>query len=619
MRGNIDWPLLVFYCAIEGWVLSFPLFGSVLGSFSAAHGANPATLSSIFLFSFSASFAIWGIILRNHTKRLGQLRIFVIGAILACIVFSFSLFILPSPYWNVVFIIFGMAASLPSLVWLTFVSQGLVRNKIGWNLGITGVFVQLISYAVRLIGNYLTMNMLFLGILLLPIVAILVLIVFPSLFIRDQPIKSVPKKRTPGRWPLYLFIFSFPLVGGIMYNVVQPLFLASYPRILNDYGNLPYILTMPFAGYLADKRGIRPVALYGLAALGISYTMFLLSASWWPALAGDTFVNIGFGFMDLFVLFALAWYAPERQTPLFIGGGLAVYIFSILAGTWITELVVPYTKGNYNVVYLIAIMVMFVSFFLLEWIIRRTEKEDRLYDMFEEEFEKARRIQSEMLPKPTDFPTGWDIAYTFEVAREVGGDFFDVISFGEDRVLFVIGDVMGNGLPAAMLVSSMLGQIRSLAETAESLAVLLDRMNQVLIRDVRFSLCVTLGLVLIDRQKKTLTYASAGQMAPYLLNGKILRSLEMSSLPLGTDHDVVYVQMVTEFRAGDLLILYTDGIVESKNKRNELYGFDRLEKQLALYQGQTADQVNHSLVTDVRKFSGPASANDDFTLLIVRL
>lgn len=618
MKGNVYWPLLVFYCAIEGWVLAFPLFGPALGSFATAYGANPALLSTSFLFSFSASFAVWGIILRNQSKHLGKLRVLVIAAILACIVLSLSLLIIPSRLWSIVFVGFGIAASLPSLVWLTFVSQGLDRKKIGWNLGITGVFVELINYATGVIGQYFEEYMLFLSILVLPVIAILVLLAFPSIFTSEMSINDVSQKRAPVRWTLYLFIFSFPLVGGIMYNVVHPLFLASYPRLLDDYGTLPYILTMPFAGYLADKRSIRPVALYGLASLGVSYTLFVLSTSLWSAVTGDTFLNIGFGFMDLFVLFVLAWYAPQKRAPLYIGGGLAVYIFSILAGIWLTELIVPHTKGNYNTVYLIAILIMFGAFLLLEWIVKRTDEADRPYEAIGEDLELARNVQINMLPKHTDFPAGWDIAYTFEVAREVGGDFFDVISFSEYRVLFVIGDVMGKGLSAAMLVSSVLGQIRSLAESTESLSMLLTRINQVLIRDVRFSMYVTVGLVLIDRQQAILTYASAGHMPPYILDGGIVRSLDVSFLPLGTDIEAVYDETVTEFMPGDVLVLYTDGVVETKNKRKELYGFDRFETEMGLCQGLSADEINRRLAVDLREFSGQASVEDDFTLLVVK-
>ncbi len=618
MKGSVYWPLLVFYCAIEGWILSFPLFGPILGPFVVPQGADPGVLATTFLFFFAASFAGWGVIFRNYTQNLAKLRIFVMLAVLACALLSFGLLIMPIALWKVGFALFGILGSLPSLVWLTFVSRGLDRKKIGWNLGVTGVFVELIVYVVRMSGQYLAPLPEFLIIQILPFISLFVLIRSPSLF--DIKVMSSDRSQTRNErtWSLYLFIFFFPLVGGIMYNVLQPLFLAHHPRILANYGTLPYVLTMPLAGLLADRKTIRPVAFYGLASLGMAYTVLVLSNSGVAAFAGDTLFNIGFAFMDLFVLFALAWYASGRHAMMYIGEGLGVYIFSILVGTWLTELILPHTQGNYKVIYLVAVLILFVSFFVLERVVKRANAMDLPYDSIGEDLELARSVQQNMLPQYGEFPENWDIAYTLEAAREVGGDFFDVIPLGQNSTLFVIGDVMGKGLSAAMLVASVLGQIRSLVESTQSLADVLASINRVLIRDARFSMYVSVGLVLLDRAKASLTYANAGHMPPYILHDKVIRALELPSLPLGTDAEAVYQSAATDFKAGDVLLLYTDGVVEAKNKRKELYGFDQLEAKLSICQGLSAEGVNIAIATDVKTFVGSKPIDDDFTLLLVK-
>jgi serine phosphatase RsbU (regulator of sigma subunit) len=173
---------------------------------------------------------------------------------------------------------------------------------------------------------------------------------------------------------------------------------------------------------------------------------------------------------------------------------------------------------------------------------------------------------------PDAIPTipGFKIESVYKPAGEVGGDFFQIVSIGNDGALIIIGDVSGKGMPAAMTVSLLVGTFRTLAHYSQNPSEILSAMNQH--RLARSNGGFTTCLVLRTDADGTLTAANAGHLAPYL-NG---RELELENgLPLGINGASSYPESKFSLPPGAKLTLLTDGVIEAQSAAGDLFGFER--------------------------------------------
>ena len=205
-------------------------------------------------------------------------------------------------------------------------------------------------------------------------------------------------------------------------------------------------------------------------------------------------------------------------------------------------------------------------------------------------------------------------------AAEVGGDLFDAVVLDDAVVAVLIGDVPGKGLQAAFMVPALLLLFRSEVKRGGGPAELLGRMNRVLAglsAEGLTAVGVTLGIGLLDVQAGEMRYAGAGHPAPYLaMPGAEPRQLDSSSLPLGMNAEENYRETVFRFAPGERFVLYTDGIIEDAGPDGEMYGFDRLEAELADWAADVpaADWMERLLDSQE---SREAYRRDDRTLLVV--
>ncbi len=206
--------------------------------------------------------------------------------------------------------------------------------------------------------------------------------------------------------------------------------------------------------------------------------------------------------------------------------------------------------------------------------------ERRRQGQIELEMRSAREVQHVLIPEETPPIPGLSIASVYKPAAEVGGDFFQVIPLGvsgeESGALIILGDVSGKGLKAAMTVSLIVGTVRTLAQYTQQPAEILRGLNQRLMgrSEGGFTTCVVLRI----QADGAATLANAGHLAPF-------RDVEelpvVSSLPLGISASELYEEIDFRVREGETLILYTDGVVEARNARGDLFGFDRVFQLLA--------------------------------------
>ncbi len=220
----------------------------------------------------------------------------------------------------------------------------------------------------------------------------------------------------------------------------------------------------------------------------------------------------------------------------------------------------------------------------------------------ETEMEAAREVQRVMVPEVIPPISGYSIQSVYRPAAEVGGDFFQVIPLPSGRTLVVIGDVSGKGLRAAMIVSMIVGMLRTMASFTEEPAAILTELNGRLCGKTHggFATCL---IVRVEEQGR-LTLANAGHPPPYMNGAETAFS---GSMPLGLLEDAAYEQTRIEMRVGDEAVLVTDGIAEAQNAQHVLLGFPRVESLL-----REGASMKH--VADVAQEYGQA---DDLTVISI--
>ncbi len=242
------------------------------------------------------------------------------------------------------------------------------------------------------------------------------------------------------------------------------------------------------------------------------------------------------------------------------------------------------------------------------------------------ELEAARRIQMGTLPDPQTALNGDERLSLFaflEPARVVGGDLYDFFKLDGDRMLFLIGDVSGKGVPGSLFMAVSKSLYKSTAQRrAREVGSMMREANLEISRDNPESMFVTVFAGVIDASRGELEYCNAGHHDPYLLasDGRLVRRLnEGDGPPVCVAEEVPYSAASHRLAPGDMLCLVTDGVTEAVNAAGELYGGERLERMLAqLGPGVTPAKVGEAIRDDVSQFSAGVAAADDIAILIVR-
>jgi sigma-B regulation protein RsbU (phosphoserine phosphatase) len=238
----------------------------------------------------------------------------------------------------------------------------------------------------------------------------------------------------------------------------------------------------------------------------------------------------------------------------------------------------------------------------------------------EKEMQIAGEIQQRLLPKEiVPIPT-YDIAAVAQPCTSVGGDFFDVIPLGDGRFAFVVADVTGKGVPAALLVSTLHASLRAYIQSNINLRDLTEKLNNMVSLNSPPDRFITFFIMILDSMGHTLTWVNAGHNFPYLYrpSSDELIELQASGLPLGMIEDMKYESREIKLQADDVLMLYTDGVTEAMNKSGDQYGEERLKTLVRRTSGKNAFQIKEALLDDVRLFVGQEPPSDDLTALILK-
>lgn len=231
----------------------------------------------------------------------------------------------------------------------------------------------------------------------------------------------------------------------------------------------------------------------------------------------------------------------------------------------------------------------------------------------ESELSIARDIQKSMIPNAFPNCEGLDVYASMTPAKEVGGDLYDFI-LHENRLYFCIGDVAGKGVPAALVMTTVCGAFRLLAESKSEPQRIVSRMNDMMARDNGMTIFVTFFAGVLDLNTGHLRYCNAGHKAP-LVNAVPL-SVD-KNLPVGAMPDWTFTQQETTLAPGTTLFLYTDGLDEAENARRQMFGKERIKE--VLKSTSLEPQVLISQMTQaVAHFVGDTEQSDDLTMLALR-
>ncbi len=243
---------------------------------------------------------------------------------------------------------------------------------------------------------------------------------------------------------------------------------------------------------------------------------------------------------------------------------------------------------------------------------------------WEQQLALARGVQAALIPSSDAGGEHCSVAAEFAPALEVGGDIYDVFEAENSKVAFAVGDVAGKGLPAAMLMGLIHGALRTNPwyRSAAAQEEFAGRLNEQLCgrtSDARFA---SLFWGSFDAAAGELRYISAGHCPGFVVRtadaeAEIVR-LDSSGPVLGLLELSRYRQMETPFGAGDLLVLYSDGIVEASNEVGEEFGEERLCAVLERCAGRQASEARGEILREYRRFLGHAQADDDVTLLVLQ-
>jgi serine phosphatase RsbU (regulator of sigma subunit) len=237
----------------------------------------------------------------------------------------------------------------------------------------------------------------------------------------------------------------------------------------------------------------------------------------------------------------------------------------------------------------------------------------------ERDLQLAREVQRSFLPEKHPELDSYEFFDYYQPASHVGGDYFDYIYLPDGRIAVVVADVVGHGVAAALLMAKLSGEARySLASEAmpgAAVTALNDKLSNLQID--RF---VTLFLAVLNPRTHEVTMVNAGHMAPIYrhLDGRIEEpGGEDVGLPLGIDSSAEYGQLTLRLAPGESLTLYTDGVNEAMNERDECFGIERIYRLIAEGQG-SLQEIGNRIIADVRRHLDRAVQADDMCLVCFR-
>jgi sigma-B regulation protein RsbU (phosphoserine phosphatase) len=237
-----------------------------------------------------------------------------------------------------------------------------------------------------------------------------------------------------------------------------------------------------------------------------------------------------------------------------------------------------------------------------------------------QELQEAREMQMALLPEAAPPVEGMEIAGRSLPANTVGGDFFDYLSLPDGKVGIAVADVSGKGLRAAMNATMTNGMMHTVATIEAFCGRILSRLNTHLYPLMEKQMFTALSFAIIDQDTDVIQWSNAAQPLPLIKRSeRVSEAAEHGELPLGMAPDVEYPDYELKLQTGDVVIFYTDGIIEAENGAEEMYGTESLiDLATGIHPEASAEGVVEAILQDVADFVGTAEQYDDMTVVVVK-
>ncbi len=245
------------------------------------------------------------------------------------------------------------------------------------------------------------------------------------------------------------------------------------------------------------------------------------------------------------------------------------------------------------------------------------ELKDKL--IAQSELTAGQEVQKALMPVESPVVPGWDIWLFTRSANEVGGDLVDFLRVSETRFAVALGDVAGKGLRAALMMAKLQSTLRAIAADYQTVDNLAAKVNRIFLQDGIRTIFASLLYLELHPNDCSVALVNAGHPPPVLLRASSLQRTKKGGPALGIMPEPVLTTQRVELEHGDMLVLYSDGLTEARNEKDEFFGEERLEKLLPGLRTHTSTQAGRKLVAAVDTFRGEQRAFDDLSIAIIKL
>jgi sigma-B regulation protein RsbU (phosphoserine phosphatase) len=238
-----------------------------------------------------------------------------------------------------------------------------------------------------------------------------------------------------------------------------------------------------------------------------------------------------------------------------------------------------------------------------------------------EQVRLAGLVQRKMIPEKAPRIPGLDIAATYIPCFDVGGDFYDFLRISENCIAVLIADVIGKGVPAALMMSCFRSAVRAYVDIeggSKAIGAVTSKLNKMACSQCSDGEFITFFYAIIDAEQETITYCNCGHEPTVLIRDGQTIELEKGGLVLGVDPQAEYEIETVELKDGDCLLFYTDGLIDAANFDGELWGRERMLKTAKKFSTGSAEQMIKNMLGYRRRFVGLARQIDDTSIIVVK-
>ncbi|HMB01207.1 MAG TPA: SpoIIE family protein phosphatase [Spirochaetota bacterium] len=241
-------------------------------------------------------------------------------------------------------------------------------------------------------------------------------------------------------------------------------------------------------------------------------------------------------------------------------------------------------------------------------------------EKFDAELRVTAQIQESILPDKLPYFKDAAIASYSLPCKTVGGDFYDVINRNQDELLCLIADISGKGFPSTVFMSACRSIIRMTAGKKSSPKEILNEANTGIYQSSKAGMFATAFMVRINKSSKKIIYSNAGHFAQlfYKKNSGSVQQLAAKSKPLGVLEKTAYKENTLTYAAGDILVLFTDGIIEAVNRAHKIYGMERLQQTVTANSSKNVFEIKDAIIKDVKKYQTGSKFADDVSLIVIK-